>query len=243
MSATEDVEAAEDPGSNVEAVYRRLRAAILADELPAGARLSQVQLAVQFNMSRGPLREALRLLERDGLIEATHRRMVRVAAVSFSDLDQVYALRIVNEALAVQLSTPLMLDTDIATLQGLVAAMDRCAEQHDVKGWETDHRNFHLLLYGGAGERMLRLIRELFDHTERYRRIYHSEAPRDTELAATEHRNIAEACANRDAVGASTLLARHVARTALTVFARTAPEYEPVLVREATRFVTQSAPQ
>src|ERR1700733_15132787 len=64
------------PGSNADAVYRALKAAILSHDLEAGARLPEVQLAAQFNMSRAPLREALRLLERDGLIEARPRQSV-----------------------------------------------------------------------------------------------------------------------------------------------------------------------
>jgi len=230
-----------DPdSSNVDAVYRLLREAILTGQLRAGSRLSQVQLATQFDMSRGPLREALRLLERDLLISTEHRRMVRVASVSFSDLDQLYALRIVDEALAVRISAVKMSDNELAGLRTHLSTMEACAERQDWDAWDLEHRKFHLGLYVGAGDRLIRVIADLFDHAERYRRIYRSEEPRAAVVADREHRNIVEACAARDASRASALLARHLARTALTLFARTAPEHEPALVRAATQLVAQS---
>jgi DNA-binding GntR family transcriptional regulator len=243
VTATDDsVEAGSvngDRGSNVTAVYERLKEAILNHDLPAGARLSQPQLAAQFDMSRAPLREALRLLERDGLIETQHRRMVHVSSMSSTDLDQLYALRIVNEALAVRLAVPSMSDDDIGALETSLVELARCAERGDWSSWDVEHRQFHLRLYAGAGDRILRMIGELFDHGQRYRAAYRTEEPRAGSLAATEHAHIVRACRDRDSVKASELIARHLARTALTLFAHAAPEHEPALVRDAVRFVTQ----
>ena len=89
---------------NTAAIHRQLREAILHGEIEAGAELSQVKLADDFGVSRGPVREALRLLEREGLVEAELNCRVRVASFSPSDLEELYALRIVNEALGVRAS-------------------------------------------------------------------------------------------------------------------------------------------
>src|SRR4051812_15215580 len=70
---------------NTAAIHRQLREAILHGRLEAGAELSQVKLADDFGVSRGPVREALRLLEREGLVEAELNRRVRVASFSPSD--------------------------------------------------------------------------------------------------------------------------------------------------------------
>jgi DNA-binding GntR family transcriptional regulator len=64
---------------NIAAIHDDLREAILRGDLKAGAVLSQVQLAEQFGVSRGPVREALRLLQREGLVDAELNRRVRVA--------------------------------------------------------------------------------------------------------------------------------------------------------------------
>jgi DNA-binding GntR family transcriptional regulator len=224
--------------SNVDVVYRRLRAAILSGELKAGARLSQVQLAAQFDMSRAPLREALRLLEQEALVDTRHRRMVRVAPISIDDLDELYAMRIVNESHAVRVTVPSLAETDIRDLRRDLAAMKSDADDEDWMRWEENHRRFHLKLCSGAGPRTLRLIQELFDHASRYRSLYrYVDGPHAYERASLEHAQLVEACVSRDEVEASTFLARHLARTALTLFAETAPDHEPLLVREATRFV------
>src|SRR3954452_11311093 len=91
---------------NIAAIHDELREAILRGDLPAGAVLSQLRLAEDFGVSRGPVREALRLLQREGLVEAELNRRARVADFSLGDLEQLYAMRIVNEALAVRTTVP-----------------------------------------------------------------------------------------------------------------------------------------
>jgi GntR family transcriptional regulator, rspAB operon transcriptional repressor len=228
--------ASDEARSNVDAVYEKLRRAILDGESPPGSRLSQVQLAQQFDVSRGPLREALRLLERDGLVVTEHQRMVRVSPVSFSDLDELYALRIVNEGLALHQSVPSMTAADIALLQGHVGGMVDATRSDDWFAWSDHHRAFHAGLYSGVGERTARMLGELFDHADRYRRVYHHDDRQAADVAEREHREILEACAAGDREQSAVLLARHLARSALMLLAHAAPEHEPVLVREAMRF-------
>src|SRR5689334_13784123 len=83
-----------DPTTGAQAVYRRLYAEILAGELDPGKAISQIKLAERLGVSRTPLREALRMLERDGLVHAEPNRRVRVTPVSVDDLEQLYALRV-----------------------------------------------------------------------------------------------------------------------------------------------------
>lgn len=230
--------------SHVDVVYRRLRAAILNGTLEPGSRLSQVRLAAEFEMSRGPLREALRLLEREGLIDARHRRMVRVAPTSLSELDELYALRIVNESLAVRITVPLLTEADCGALDQDLAAMDQAGADGDSRRWEDAHRRFHLRLCAGAGKRTVRLVEELFDNSFRYRSAYRDlDATLAYERSKREHRQIVDACLTRDSARGSELIARHLSRTALTLFAEGAPDHEPTRIREATRFVISSSPE
>jgi len=221
---------------STEVVHERLRNAILRGELDPTVPLSQVQLAARLGVSRTPLREALRMLQREGLIDSTPNRQVRVAEMSVADLEQQYAARMLIEALAVRLTVPLYTAADLASLKDALASMIEL-KGHDLDLWEAAHQRFHRLLRSYAGDRICRLAADLSDHTERYRRVYMAE-PRAWSAAITEHTAIVDACVSRSAAVASTQLARHLARTALTVIAVFDPEHEPTPVREALRLVT-----
>jgi len=89
-----------------------------------------------------------------------------------------------------------------------------------------------------AGDRLMRTIRELYDHADRYRGLYIKGVPRALSIAGDEHRKILDACVAGDSALASGHLARHLARTALTVLTNHAPEHDPTTVRAAIRLAT-----
>ena len=221
---------------STEVVHDLLRTAILRGELDPTVPLSQVQLAARLGVSRTPLREALRMLQREGLISSEPNRQVRVAELSVADLEQLYAGRVLIEALAVRLTVPRFEAQDLAGLRDSLARMTEL-KGHDLDLWEAAHKRFHGLLRRHAGDRIGRLATDLSDHTERYRRVYMAE-PRAWSAAAAEHAAIVSACESGSAAAASVHLARHLARTALTLIALFDPEHEPTPVREALRLVT-----
>ena len=96
-----------EPSSLVELSVRRLRRDILNGILPPGERLIEEQLTQRFGISRAPLREALRELAQQGLVEHSPRRGVRVAELSAADVDELFGLRDVLERYAMQLALPL----------------------------------------------------------------------------------------------------------------------------------------
>ena len=102
-------------------VYSSLRESILNGALPPGESLSQVQLATKLGVSRGPLREAVRMLQREGLVEAEVNRRGRVSSFSMDDLEQLYAMRIVHESLAIRITVPRFTQKDIDALHKLPA--------------------------------------------------------------------------------------------------------------------------
>lgn len=218
-------------------VYRRLRDAILNGRLAPGATVSQVQLAQDLGVSRTPLREALRILQREGLVEGEANRMVRVAPLSTQDIEELYAMRITNEALGIRLTVPDMDSADDAFIDDCLREMAREAEAGDIDAWERHHLAFHSRLVRRAGGRLDSLLSELSDHSERYRRLYIVEEPRAMSVGASEHQAIADACRERDASLAAAELARHLSRTALNALMTIAPEHEPAKVRVALRAV------
>ncbi len=228
-------------GTGADLAHTHVREAILHGRLAPGLVVSQVQLARELGVSRTPLREALRMLQREGLVAGDANRMVRVASFSIQDVEELYAVRIANEALGVRLTVPAMTPDDDASLQRSLAEMERLAADGDVDSWESCHRVFHTQLVAGGGRRLTTLLSELYDHAERYRRLYISTEPRAMSIGAHEHEAIVDACRARDGAAAGAELARHLSRTALTALMQIAPEHEPAMVRGALRAVLGSA--
>jgi DNA-binding GntR family transcriptional regulator len=219
----------------VERARQEMRTWILNGELRAGQPISQVQVASRLGVSRGPLREALRLLQREGFVHQEHNHRARVADFSVTDLDELYAMRVCLESMAVALATPLMTASDLAELDELLLQMDRLARQGDLAGWGEPHRQFHAALVRPAGERLARECAHLSDHSERYRRVFIAQQPRVWATGAGEHQAIVDAVRAGDQDLAAARIAEHLARTAVVVVGTMDPGYEPVAVRRALR--------
>jgi GntR family transcriptional regulator, rspAB operon transcriptional repressor len=220
-----------DNGQNTDDVYGRVRSAILDGELAPGAVMSQVALAEELGISRTPLREALRMLQTERLVEAEPNRRVRVAPMTPADLEELYVIRVTLEAEAVRLSVPRMTSEQLARLEGYMAEMAHYAEAQDYRRWTMPHRQFHRALTAPAGERVNDLLGQLFDHAERYRRLHIGHGP--SAWATASHREILNACKTGDRDRSAALLASHLARTGFEVSELLDADYEPVALRAA----------
>ncbi len=222
------------PVDRSHAVHDVVRGWILDGLVDAGAPLSQVELARTLGVSRGPVREALRMLEREGLVHAEPGRQVRVASISVEDMEQIYALRVLAESLAVRVTVPSLSEEQIALL---VHLQDQLAESgpHDWDEWERLHRAFHAVLSAGAGKTVLDDVNRLQDHSARYRRIHLAGGQHALAVGALDHHDLLRAARAGDGDRAGRLVALHLAGTALSVIGRLWPAYEPVLLRAAVR--------
>ncbi|WP_091414853.1 GntR family transcriptional regulator [Friedmanniella luteola] len=149
--------------SLVEVAVRQLRAEILAGELRPGQRLIEDQISLRFDISRGPLREALRLLTQQGLVEHAPRRGVRVTELSDTDVAQLFGIRLALEQHAVRSVFPRPVPPGDAELAGLHRWLDRMrdAEQDgDALTKDDAHRAFHAAVVALAGNRQLDLALE-----------------------------------------------------------------------------------
>lgn len=238
MASKDDIPKARD-GQNVGAVYERLRASILRGEIEAGATIPQARLAGELGAGRTPLREALRMLERDGLVVSEPNRSVRVATLSAGDFEEICIMRIALEAVAIRITVPTLVSADLANLEGYMAQMEHYQRAGDEAGMRVPHRAFHRLLVAASGPRVSGEISDLSDHSERYRLRFGGYSKWDARRA--EHRAILDAAAAGDPDLAAVRLAEHYARTALLAFDVLKPEHGLGRLRTAIGAVAPGA--
>src|ERR1700749_1029611 len=158
MSAQTDSPARRD---HVEQVYKRVREAILEGEIAPGTAMSQVALADELGVSRTPLREALRMLQSEGLVDAQANRRVTVTPISASALEELVVMRVALETEPVRLSVSRLAPEQIAALEGRLAEMAHFAQEKDYARWQAPHMAFHRGLTGPAGARVNELLAQL----------------------------------------------------------------------------------
>jgi DNA-binding GntR family transcriptional regulator len=224
-------------------VHAYLRECILDGTLTPGTKLSQVTLAEQLGISRTPLREVLRMLQEEGLVENEPNQRTRVAGLDPQELDDVYASRILMETLALSMTIGEFGAAGRKDAKRLLVAMRRAAKAEDFEAWFAAHADYHRLITGGAGEALQRQLRALADRTIRYIRIYQLSDPNSWQAAGdVEHAQILEALIADDEPGALTGMAHHLERTALRVLTDCAPKYVPVAVPHAVALIDRHPP-
>ena len=235
------LELAGSEGLQVAQVHAMLREAVLNGEIPAGAERTQVALAQDLGVWRTPLREALRMLQREGLIASELGRRVQIAPLSSDDAEDLYVMRLSLETVALRLSVPALTSQAGAELEGLMAQMSHFQRVGDRRGMRPAHRAFHLGLVAGSGARGVVAIGELFDHAERYRLAFGAVTDSRFEERQAEHRELLDAVLDRDADRAVTALARHYVQTLRRVFEALDPEHDLDRIRRTLAVVAPSA--
>jgi DNA-binding GntR family transcriptional regulator len=232
-------------GGSTQFAYEQLRNKILVGELAPGATFSQVQLSEQLGVSRTPLREAVRLLQTEGLLRSERGRRVRVAPLTTDDFEDLYAMRIVLDSLAVRLTIPRLTDDEVAAIRMAYLEATAAASRGDVAGYREPHRRFHFGLFAHAGARLEQEVDDLWDHAERYRllQVQHAgDLAHLVRLGERDHAAILEAAEKRDAALGAKRMAEHLARTALMTLVQIDHRYEPVRVRAALEHVYAEDP-
>lgn len=200
-------------GQTVSLVYGKLLHGILDGEISPGRVTSQLELARDLDVSRTPLREALRMLEHEGLVVLDPNRRVRIAPLSVAEAEDLWVMRVALETVAIRITVPQLKDEDIAELEGLMAQMDHLSAAGSPR-YDDAHAAFHGRLCRLAGDRVDELMGQLSSHTRRYRVCYaqtwHAEWPR----RRAGHRAILDAVRAGDPVRAADELAAHYVRTA-----------------------------
>jgi DNA-binding GntR family transcriptional regulator len=190
-----------------------LRASILDGDYVPGERIRQEVLAERFGASRVPVREALRMLEAEGLVTLVANTGAWVSRISLAECDEMYRIRERIEPLLLRYNMPLLSAADIAELERLATAM----EGADVEEFLTLDRRFHLSCYDLVPTSVLGdLVIQLWNRTQHYRRaftrVFRSEGDRSVHH---EHHLLVAALRRADADEAERVLAGHIRRTRL----------------------------
>jgi DNA-binding GntR family transcriptional regulator len=224
-------------------VHAYLRECILDGTLTPGTKLSQVALAEQLGISRTPLREVLRMLQEEGLVEIEPNQRTRVAGLDPQELDDTYAVRILMETLALSMTMATFGQAGREEARRLLDAMRGAAQAGDFPAWFAAHADYHRLITGGAGAVLQRQLQAFADRTIRYIRIYQLSDPNSWQAAGdVEHEQILTALIAGDEQGALNGMAHHLARTALRVLTDCAPDYVPVAVPRAVALIDRQPP-
>ncbi len=189
-----------------------LRDAISAGTYPPGSRLRQEEIAARFGASRVPVREALKILESDGLVTLVANTGAWVSRLSLAECEEVYQTRERVEPLLLRLSAPGLTPVDIDRLEQLA---ERMAQTSDVEEFLRLDRDFHTATYAGADTLVLGdLVRRLWNTTQPYRRAYtllidaHSQR-----IVHDEHHMIVTALRDGDLDTAERVIEGHIRRT------------------------------
>lgn len=191
----------------------RIREAILRGTLPPGTRIDQNQLAADLNTSLIPVREALKSLASEGLVQIIPRRGAFVADFSLNDLENLYEARMMFEGQVAAKAVPLLKDSEIEDLRALSVEMRSALAIGNYDDFTRLNRRFHYIIYGAANNHHLTdMLSSLWDLAERYRYRYQYIVDEHDTVNA-DHQEIVEACAARDAARLRVAIDNHILRT------------------------------
>lgn len=195
-----------------EIVYSELKMRILRGDIEPGTRLMEVKLSEEMGVSRTPIREAIRQLEKEGLVSIEPRRGAYASEVSQHDLIEILEVREDIEGLAAQFAATRM---DEETKERLVSTADLYAQavkKNDTEEMIKYDTEFHHIIVEGSGNKVLvGIVEQLQEFVLRFRYIYYEDFRRIKQMPR-EHETIIEAVTSGDPVRARNEAEIHVER-------------------------------
>lgn len=189
-------------------LYHQLLEEVLEGDLRPGEILVETALGKRFGVSRTPIREALRMLEQDGVLERVNRGM-RVRQTSSEEVLEIYGVRAILEAAAARDAASRRTDYDLATLDRIFRTMAE-AKTATPQEMAVINRSFHRAIWQAAGNRTLAdLLERLAVHLRRYPATTYLRSGR-WEEALEEHRQLLEAIRDKDPDTAAEVAESHM---------------------------------
>lgn len=191
-------------------VFNTLRDAILTGQLVPGERLMENQLADKLGVSRTPVREALRMLELENLVELVPRKGAQVLDMSEKDIVNILEVRSALEGLATSLACKKMTKEDLQQLKALEADFERAVADNDVERFVDIDEDFHDLIFAATeNDKLISIFKNLRIQLYRYRM---AQAKNDTSMSTivAHHRSILRAIENHDGDEGASVAQGHI---------------------------------
>lgn len=193
-----------------EVIFNTLREAIIAGELIPGERLMEVQLAKKMGVSRTPVREAIRKLELEGLVDMMPRKGAHVAELSVKDIMDVLEVRATLDGLATSLAAARMTEDELKNLKHVYSQFVTYMEKENLQGAIKKDVEFHEIIYHSSrNDKLIQISNNLREQIQRFRVIYLKDNSSPKELIK-EHFEIYEALAARNAELAQKVAQKHI---------------------------------
>ena len=198
-------------------VFNTLREAILKGELKPGERLMELQLAAKLGVSRTPIREAIRMLEQEGLAVTMPRKGAEVAKMTLKDMEDVLEIREALDELAAQVACIRISEEQLERLQEKKTDFEHILKSGDVKLMAEADVRFHDVIYEATGNpKLVNLLNNLREQIYRYRVEYLKKEENYPKLI-TEHNAIFDALSNHSQDAAIISIREHVKNQAIAV--------------------------
>jgi DNA-binding GntR family transcriptional regulator len=196
------------------AIADELKEKILSGDYKPGTRLVQDELANKFKASRSPIREALRMLEADGLVEIKPHTGAWISELDLAEFEEMYQIRERIEPLMLRLSIPNLTTKLIKELED---TLEKLSNAKTVEQFLKLDREFHLLTYEGAITTFLgEIVQRMWNTTQPYRRLYSKILEQENfNSAHLEHTLLMKAIKRADLDDAERILYGHIRRTRL----------------------------
>jgi DNA-binding GntR family transcriptional regulator len=193
-----------------EVIFNTLREAIIIGELKPGERLMEVQLAEKMGVSRTPVREAIRKLELEGLVDMMARRGAQVADLSVKDIMDVLEVRATLDGLATALSSTRITQDEIKELKHVNSQFISFVEKENLQGTIKKDVEFHDIIYRSSrNEKLIQIASNLREQVQRFRVIYLKDFS-STKDIIKEHNDIFEAIQSKDSILAQNVAQKHI---------------------------------
>lgn len=217
-----------------------LRSQIQSGALSPGAILNQSHLALELGVSRTPLREAMRMLQEEGVIVAEPNHRARVPFFSADQVEIIYAERIFRVGLATSLTVRNLTDSSLEAMKAAYEALLRAAELQDGEAWKAVDRRFHSLHEGYHHDALNNLIERSAAESSFINQMYwERKIPVGGEVLNSDHAAILTACLARNVDAAVDAAVLHVARAGAMLIDQASPGHGYPVVEQALSLVTK----
>lgn len=191
-------------------IFEKIREDILIGKYTSGEKIVEAKLAEEFGVSRTPVREALKQLELDGLVDNIPNRGVIVKGISNQDVEDIYTIRIAIEGIAVKWAIERMDDNDLQKLKEIFELMEFYTFKKDIDKIAELNTKFHETIYNATKSRYMEHVLKDFQYFMKTTRYKSLRSPGRIESTLEEHREVLEAFTAKDKEKAAKAILKHV---------------------------------